>query len=181
MEGDLGTNTMANIVATVPLDFMFVQFFNNPYCAISGQGFPGYFAYWAGVAEKAGARLLIGVPGDNSAGASLSSSYWIPAPQLLTLVASMKTAYPGANIGVGMYDAGTAVGSTSSGADPNYALKVHAGLTGTSASVPAVVSAASPAILASASVAIASSGAASSTGSVGKSFSTILDALSNKN
>lgn len=153
MEGDLGVNTMASIVTTVPLDFMFVQFFNNPYCAIQGQGFQGYLGYWAGVAKanpNGNTKMLIGVPGDASAGASLSSSYFTPASQLLSLVAATRAQYPGSHVGVGVYDAATAYGSTDPNSDPQWAAKVHAGLTGGTVAAAASVSAA-PANIATAS------------------------------
>lgn len=160
MEGDLGINTMATIVTTVPLDFMFVQFFNNPYCSIQGQGFQGYLNYWAGVAKNnpnGNTKLLIGVPGDASAGASLSSSYFTPAAQLLTLVAATRAQYPGSHVGVGVYDAGTSVGSTDPNSDPQWAAKVHAGLTGGT-----VAAAVSPVSAASAVIATGSGSASTS-------------------
>jgi len=138
--GSLGEAPLAGVVTEAPIDFLFVQVFNNAKCSFTSSNYDAMMAHWAGVATanpNGNTRLLLGLPGDTAS--ALLPSYFVTSADALASVASLRSLYPGAHVGMGVWDAASSIGSTQSGSEANWAKNVAAGL----AALPAAASSSS--------------------------------------
>ncbi|KAI5479714.1 Cts1p [Pseudohyphozyma bogoriensis] len=171
--GLLGNNPMEDVLTSGAIDWFFVQFFNNALCKYTSVNFASTFAHFVSVAAtnpNGATKVLMGLPGDTES--SDSASYYVDPATAISAVTTLRSTYPNAGVGVGVYSASTAVGSTASGSDANWAKKVAAAL----AAMPASVASSSSAVT-SVTKAATTSAVVAVTSKVSSAFGSVSTAL----
>lgn len=97
------------------MDFIFVQFYNNPACNLDGPGFVDSFKAWSSdlSANGAGPKLYIGAPGC----VDCASSGYLDAQRLASTVVSAQDAGISNFGGIMLWDGPTALGNMQDGKD----------------------------------------------------------------
>lgn len=113
--------------ASIPLDamqtmdFIFVQFYNNPSCNVGGPGFVESFKAWSSdlSANGAGPKLYIGVPGC----VECAATGYLDAATMASTAASAKDAGISNFGGIMLWDGPTAMGNMQDGKDYTAVVK----------------------------------------------------------
>ncbi|KAK4704631.1 hypothetical protein P7C70_g1569, partial [Phenoliferia sp. Uapishka_3] len=112
--GSLGSNPLAAAV----------QFFNNAKCNVASANFPAAFKFWVSQAAanpNGATQVLLGLPG-NAGDSSLGAQYYLTPAEALSNVSALRSEYPGAYVGVGVWDAAASTNNN------NWAQTVAKGL-----------------------------------------------------